>query len=391
MDPSGEACSPGITDTEINLGGSLPLSGPAAIYGSLAHAAEAVFEKANADGGVESADGKTRTINYTYLDDGYEPARTARNVRTLVERDNIFSTYGVFGTSNALAAREYLQSVNIPLLQVDTGSDQFQEINSPDLFGAIMQYGFQAGVAAQYILKEKPDAKIGILYQNNGYGEDMLRNYTAAFEGTGAEIVSAQAYDLSAGNVDSQIIALKDSGADVFLNYGAGTFVPAAIKKAYEIGWTPLQVVSTEGGQIETGLKPAGVEAATGVLSVAVLKDVADPQWGDDNPKVVYSDLAEYAPDEDWENDALLYRGVLQAEIMLDALRGMEGCTVEDLETSIHNLDLESAVLRPGLAISTSEDYAFAPTEAQIVQFDGESWVTADDTIFNAREVVVGE
>lgn len=387
----GVECAPGITDTEVNLGGSLPLSGPAAVFGVMAPAASAVFEKINDEGGLEMADGKTRTINYKYLDDGYEPARTAQNLKTLVERDQIFSAFQVFGTSNALAAREYLVTKDVPLMLVNSGASQIQEANSPDFVGFLVQYEFQANMMAQYVLDEKPNAKVGILYQNNGLGQDFLDKFTAAFDGTTAEIVSAQPYDLNASNIDSQIIALKDSGADVFLNYSAGAFMPAAIKKAHEIGWTPLQIIGTETNQIETALVPAGTDAATGVVSMVWTKDISDPQWSDDNPRTAYADLAEYAPDLDWENNQAVYTGVLQGEVMVEALRGMKGCTVKDLTDSMHSLDFESTILRPGISVVTSPDYSFIVSKAMIAEFDGESWVAVSDRIYDAVELVVGQ
>lgn len=386
-DRGGEAAAGDCSESsEVRLGGSLPLSGPAAVYGVMGKSAAAVFDQVNAEGGVKMEDGKTRKIEYTFLDDGYEPARTVKNMKALVERDSILAGFQVFGTSNTMAARDYMHAKGVPLLLVNSGADEIQELNEPDLFGFLIQYGFQAKVVGDYILEHKPDAKIGILYQNNGLGQNFLASYEDVFDGTTAKIVSKQPYDLSAANVDSQLIALKNSGADVFLNYATGAFVPEAIKKAHEIGWKPLQVVGTETNQIATALRPAGPEAATGVVSMLHVKDVGDPRWASDLQSS-YSDVAKFAPDLDWKSDGLVYYGALQAEIMVEAIRGMDGCTSTDLEESMRSVQLESDVLLPGISIATSENYAFAQGRSQMAKFDGKTWV-AEGEVQDASVVI---
>lgn len=376
-----EGCDPGVTDTEVKIGGSLPMSGAGAAYGVLAGAADAAFKKANADGGVRMADGKQRQITYKYLDDAYDPARTVGNIKTLVESEGVFATFQLLGTSPNLAVADYLGAKEVPQLFVNTGTDLILERHeeNPWIFAFLPQYGFEAQVVADHVKAQRPKGKVGILYQNDGFGKNMLANFKKQFEGSDVTIVSEQPYEQTGASVDSQVVNLQASGADVFVNYATGTFATQAIRKAHQLGWKPLHMLTNGTNHVESILKPAGADAATGITTMLLLKDPNDPEYASTPEVKEYrAVLAEHGPGLN-PADAIVISGFLQGQMLVEALEN-SGCTRQELLDATYNLtDVEAGMLLPGITVNTKPDYPYLFTQAKLAVFDGTRYVPQDE------------
>ena len=372
---AGSNCDPGITDTTITMGNSIPMSGPGAAYGAMAKTAKAYFDELNKDGGVEFGDGTKRTVELITLDDAYDPAKTVANTRELVEKHQVFNMVSVLGTSPNEAIYEYLNQKGVPNLFMSTGADVVLEKHKDQPWGMawLPQYGWEAEIMAQHVLKVKPNAKVGLLYQNDGYGKTMQAGFAKAFEGTGARIVSAQGYEQAGGSVDAQISKLKASGADVFLDYGTGTWVTQSLKKAGDLGWKPLIIVGSGNNHAQL-MQPAGVAATKDAISFNWLKDVNDPGWASDaGMKNWKAFVAKTSGIE--ANDGAAANGYTWAQLMVEALKGMEGCTRADLLEAHHSMKGAKAdLLLPGVTVSTSDDYPYYINTVQMLKFDGKTW-----------------
>ena len=379
---AGGACDPGITDTSIKLGESIPMSGAGAAYGSLARTAQQYFEKVNKDGGVEFGDGKKRTVELTVMDDAYDPAKTVANTRELVEKENVFAMTGVLGTSPNEAIADYVNQKGVPNLFMQSGADIFLEKHKdqPWSMAWLPQYGWEAKVLADYVVKQKPNAKVGVLYQNDGFGKTMLTDYTKAFEGTGAKIVSSQGYEQAGGSVDAQVSKLKASGADVLLDYGTGTFMTQSLKKVADLGWKPLIVVST-GSQHVSLVAPAGPAATKDAVTFTWLKDPNDAKWSDDEGMKSWKQFAASASGVD-ATDSIAANGYTMAQLMVEVMKGTDGCKRQDLLDAAQSLDGAKAdLLLPGVTISTNPDYPYFISTVQMKKFDGKSWHNMGDPI----------
>src|SRR5690348_14885317 len=266
----------GATDTEIKLGNIMPYSGPASSYSVIGKVEGAYFNKINAEGGING-----RKINFISYDDGYSPPKTVEQARKLVESDEVLFIFNSLGTPPNSAIHKYMNSKKVPQLFVATGATKWNDPKEfPWTMGWQPSYQSESHIYAKYLLKEKPDAKIAVLYQNDDYGKDYLKGLK---DGLGAKaasmIVAEESYETTEPTIDSHILNLKASGADVFFDVAIPKFAAQAIRKAAEIGWKPTHFLNNVSSSISSAIKPAGFDNAQGIISSAWIKDPTDPQW----------------------------------------------------------------------------------------------------------------
>lgn len=374
-------CDTGITDSTVKIGSSQPMSGPAAVYGAIARSTGAYFDDVNAAGGVEMGDGVTREIEFVALDDAYDPARTVSNARSLVQEEGVVAMMNVLGTSPNLAISDYMQGEGIPNLFAQTGTDELLDQEENWTMGFLPQYEFEAQVMADYVKEQAPEGKVGILYQNDGFGKGMVDNFEEQFADSGVEIVETQAYEQSGGSADSQVVNLAASGADVWLNYATGTFMTQTLKKANEIGWKPLTVVTSGTNHAKNVMQPAG-DGAQDAISFTWLKDPSDPTWADDEGMQAWMEFADEHSSEVEAEDSVASVGYTTAQMMVAVLENMEGCTREDMLESAQSLEgVAPDLYLPGVTVNTSPDYPFFTTTVQLLEFGGTTWHAVGDVL----------
>src|SRR5580698_3155792 len=268
----------GASDSEIKIGNTMPYSGPASAYGIIGKTEAAYFTMINEQGGING-----RRINFISRDDSYSPPKTVEQVRQLVEQDQVLFLFSTLGTPTNVAIHSYLNDNKVPQLLVATGADQWNDPKRfPWTMGLIPSYGVEAHIYAHYILKNLPNAKIAVLYQNDDFGKDYLNGLRDGLGDKAAKmIVATQSYETTDPTVDSQIVSLQGSGADVLLTAAIPKFAAQAIRKVYDIGWRPTHFLNSVGNAVGTVMKPAGLEKGVGIISAAVAKDTTDPQWQD--------------------------------------------------------------------------------------------------------------
>ena len=370
----------GATDTEIKIGNTMPYSGPASAYGTIGKAAAAYFKKINDEGGVNG-----RKINFISVDDGYSPPKTVEMARRLVEQDQVLLVWGPLGTPSNTAIQKYMNAKKVPQLHVYTGASKW---NDPQHFPWTMgwqpSYQAEAKIYAEHILKTKPDAKIAVLYQNDDYGKDYLEGFE---KGLGAKaktmIIAKASYETSDPTVDSQIVQLQASGANAFFNITTPKFAAMAIRKAYDIGWKPVQYLNSVSASIGSVLTPAGLEKSVGIISVEYLKDPLDPAWKDDKGMNDWrAFMAKYYPDGKL-TDVFNVSGYAAAQTLVQVLKQCgDNLTHENVMKQAANLNnFELGALLPGIKINTSAT-DFAPIEAeQLARFDGKEWARFGEII----------
>src|SRR5689334_2795510 len=268
----------GATDTEIKIGNIMPYSGPASSYSVIGKTEAAYFNKINAEGGING-----RKINFISYDDGYSPPKTVEQARKLVESDEVLLIFNSLGTPPNTAIQKYMNTKKVPQLFVATGATKWNDPKDfPWTMGWQPNYQSESQIYAKYILKNLPNAKIGVLYQNDDYGKDYLKVFKDGLGTKASMIVLEESYEVSQPTIDSHIVKLKASGADVFMNITTPKFAAQAIKKNAEIGWTPLHFLNNVSASVGAVMKPAGFENSQGIISSAYLKDPTDPQWKQD-------------------------------------------------------------------------------------------------------------
>jgi branched-chain amino acid transport system substrate-binding protein len=363
----------GATDTEIKIGHTNPYSGPASAYAVIGKTLDAYFKKINAEGGING-----RKINFISYDDGYSPPKTVEQVRKLVESDEVLFVYQTLGTPTNTAIQKYLNQRKVPQLFVATGATKWNDPkNNPWTIGFQPNYQTESQIYAKYILKEKPDAKIGILYQNDDAGKDYVRGLKDGLGTKAASmIVSELSYEVTEPTVDSYIVRLKSTGADVFFNVTTPKFAAQAIRKMNEIEWKPMHFLNNVSISIGSVMKPAGFDNSQGIISAAYLKDVTDPAWRDD-PAIKNFDefLTKYYPDGNRIDASVLY-GYTVAHVLVQTLKQCgDNLTRENVMKQAANLkSFEIDTLLPGITVNTSPTN-FAPlTQMQLMRFKGETW-----------------
>jgi branched-chain amino acid transport system substrate-binding protein len=370
----------GATDTEIKIGNIMPYSGPASAYGVIGKTEQAYFNKINAEGGING-----RKINFVSYDDGYSPPKTVEQARKLVESDEVLFIFNSLGTPPNSAIQKYMNTKKVPQLFVATGATKWNDpANFPWTMGWQPNYQSESRIYAKYILKEKPDAKIAVLYQNDDYGKDYVKGLK---DGLGAKaasmIVAEESYETTEPTIDSHIIKLKSSGADVFFNVTTPKFAAQAIKKVSEIEWKPLHFLNNVSISIGSVTKPAGFENSQGIISSSYLKDTSDPQWKDDAGMKAFDEfLNKYFPEGN-RIDANVMYGYTVAQGLVYVLKNCgNDLTHENIMKQAANIrNLELGGLLPGIKVNTSAT-DFAPiSDLQLMRFKGESWERFGDII----------
>jgi ABC-type branched-subunit amino acid transport system substrate-binding protein len=370
----------GATDTEIKIGNIMPYSGPASAYGVIGKTEAAYFKKINDAGGING-----RKINFISYDDGYSPPKTVEQARKLVESDEVLFIFNSLGTPPNSAIHKYMNSKKVPQLFVATGATKWNDPRDfPWTMGWQPNYQSEARIYAKYLLKEKPGAKIAVLFQNDDYGKDYLKGLK---DGLGAKaasmIVAEESYETTEPTVDNHIVKLKSTGADVFVDITTPKFAAQAIKKIAEIDWKPLHFLNNVSYSVGSVIKPAGFENAQGIISAAYIKDVSDPQWDNDPGMKQFLDFLAKDFPEGNKLDASVIVGYAVAQTMVQVLKQCgDNLTRENVMKQAASLkDFRTEVLLPGIKINTSASN-FAPiNQLQLVQFKGERWVLFGDVV----------
>jgi ABC-type branched-subunit amino acid transport system substrate-binding protein len=370
----------GATDTEIKIGNIMPYSGPASAYGVIGKTEAAYFKKINDAGGING-----RKINFISYDDAYSPPKAVEQARKLVESDEVLIVFNSLGTPSNSAIQKYMNAKKVPQLFVATGATKW---NSPKEFPWTMgwqpSYQSESQIYAKYLLKEKPDAKIAVLYQNDDYGKDYLKGLK---DGLGAKaaamIVAEESYETTEPTIDNHIVKLKSSGADVFMDITTPKFAAQAIKKVAEVDWKALHFLNNVGASVGSVLKPAGFENAQGIISAAYLKDVSDPQWDNDAGMKTFLDFLAKDFPEGNKLDGSVIVGYGVAQTLVQVLKQCgDDLTRENVMKQAANLkDFRTEVLLPGIMVNTSAT-DFAPiSQLQLQRFKGEKWELFGDVI----------
>jgi len=362
----------GASDTEIKIGNIMPYSGPASAYGVIGKTQEAYFNKINAEGGING-----RKIKFISYDDGYSPPKAVEQVRKLVESDEVLVVFNPLGTPSNTAIQKYLNAKKVPQLFVATGATKWNDPkNFPWTMGWQPSYQSEAHIYAKYLMKEKPDGKIAILYQNDDFGKDYLKGLKDGLGPKDSMIIAEESYETSEPSIDNHIVKLKASGADVFMSITTPKFAAQAIKKLAEIDWHPVHIVSNVSASVGGVIKPAGFENAQGILSAAYAKDGADPQWDNDpGMKRFFEFLAKYYPDGNRLDGSTVYGyGVAQTMVKVLQMCGDDLTRANVMKQAASLKDFEPDTLLPGIKINTSPT-DFAPIEQlQMMRFKGEKW-----------------
>jgi branched-chain amino acid transport system substrate-binding protein len=361
----------GASDSEIKIGNFVPYSGPASAYAVLGKTIAAYFNKINADGGING-----RRINFISYDDAYSPPKAVEQARKLVESDEALFLFYTLGTPSNSAIQKYMNSKKVPQLFVASGATKWNDPKHfPWTIGWSPSYQGEGHIDAQYLLEHHPNGKIGILYQNDDYGKDYVKGLTDALRGR-MPIVAAFPYETSDPTVDSQIVALKASGADVFFDVTTPKFASQAIKKTSEIGWKPIHLLNSISRSIGAVIKPVGFDNAQGILSAGYSKDATDPAWADDPEFKQWSAFMDkYYPDGDRTNTSTVI-GYAVTETVVQVLKQCgDNLTRENVMKQAANLkDVRVGMLLPGITINTGpNDYA-PIKQMQMMRFAGERW-----------------
>src|SRR6202043_1652603 len=370
----------GATDTEIKIGNIMPYSGPASAYGVIGKTEQAYFNKINAEGGING-----RKINFVSYDDGYSPPKTVEQARKLVESDEVLFIFNSLGTPPNSAIQKYMNQKKVPQLFVATGATKWNDPKDfPWTMGWEPSYQSESRIYAKYLLKEKPNAKIAILYQNDDYGKDYVKGLK---DGLGAKaasmIIAEESYETTEPTIDNHIVKLKSTDANVFFNFTTPKFAAQAIKKMAEIEWRPLHLLNNVSYSVGSVIKPAGFENAQGIISAAYIKDVSDPQWDNDPGMKQYLDFLAKDFPEGNKLDANVIVGYAVAQTMVQVLKQCgDNLTRENVMKQAASLkDFRTEVLLPGVKINTSAT-DFAPiSQLQLERFKGEKWELFGDVI----------
>ena len=359
----------GATDTEIKIGNIAPYSGPVSSYGVLGKAAGAYFDKINAEGGING-----RKIRFLSMDDGYNPAKMVEQTRKLVEQDEVLLVFAPVGTPNNIAIHKYMNVKKVPQLFVNSGAARWADPkNYPWTMGWNASYQTEGRIYAQHILTTKPNAKVAVLVQNDDFGKDFLKGLMDGLGDKAKAMVVAQAsYETSDPTIDSQVVTLKASGADTFVNITTPKFAALSIRKAAELGWKPVQYIMSPSNSVTAALKPAGLNNSVGVISAAFIRDPNDPRWKASKELADFNDFMKtYMPGSD-PLDSVIVTGYSMAQTMVQVLKQAgDNLTRANIMKEAANLDITLPMLYPGINIKTGPD-DFNPIERmQLVQFNG--------------------
>jgi branched-chain amino acid transport system substrate-binding protein len=375
---------PGVSDKEIKIGNTMPYSGPASAYGIIGKTEAAYFNMLNEQGGING-----RRLNFISRDDGYSPPKTVEQVRQLVEQENVLLLFSTLGTPTNTAIHQYANENKVPQLFISTGADKWNDPKHfPWTMGWIPSYGTESHIYASYILANLPTAKIAVLYQNDDFGKDYLNGLRKGLGDKAAKmIVATQSYETTDPTVDSQIVALHASGAEVLLTAAIPKFAAQAIRKVYDIGWRPTHFLTSVSNSVGTVMKTAGFEKGVGIISAAFVKDPTDPQWQDTTEYRDWSAFMRKYNSSANTADIQAVVGYSYAQTLAFVLKACgDNLTRQNVmkeAANLHNLAL--SMLLPGITISTSAT-DFAPVkQMQLEKFDGSTWKLFGNVISGSR------
>jgi branched-chain amino acid transport system substrate-binding protein len=362
----------GASDTEIKVGNIMPYSGPASAYGTIGKVEAAYFKKINDEGGING-----RKINFVSVDDAYSPPKAVEMARKLVEQDQVLLVFQSLGTPSNSAIHKYMNAKKVPQLFVATGATKWNDPkNYPWTMGWQPNYQTEAYIYAQHLLKNTPNAKIAVLYQNDDYGKDYLQGFKAGLGAKTSMIVKEVSYEVTDPTVDSQIVQLQSSGADAFFNITTPKFAAQAIRKAYDLGWKPVQYLNNVSASVGSVLTPAGLDKSVGLISTQYLKDPTDQSLAKDPAIVEWTAfMSKYYPDGNLA-DASNFFGWAVAQTLVQVLKQCgDNLTHENVMKQAASLkDFVLSAALPGIKINTSAT-DFAPFESvQLIRFDGKQW-----------------
>jgi branched-chain amino acid transport system substrate-binding protein len=369
----------GATDTEIKIGHIVPYSGPASAYGVIGKTEEAYFKMLNENGGING-----RKINFISYDDAYSPPKAVEQVRKLVESDEVLLVFNALGTPSNTAIQKYLNAKKVPQLFVATGATKWNDPKHfPWTIGWQPSYQSEGRIYAKFLMKEKPDAKVAVLYQNDDFGKDYLKGLKDGLDAKASMIIAEESYEVSEPTIDNHVVKLKATGANVLISITTPKFAAQTIKKAAEIDWKALQIVANVSASVGSVLKPAGYENSQGLLSAAYAKDASDPQWQTDpGMKKFFALLDKYYPDADRLNSSVVYGyGAAQTLAKILEMCGDDLTRANIMKQAANLKDFTPDTLLPGVKINTSAT-DFAPIEQlQMMRFKGEKWDLFGDVI----------
>ncbi|GGC80468.1 ABC transporter substrate-binding protein [Chelatococcus reniformis] len=368
-----KAYDTGANDTEIKVGNIMPYSGPASAYGSIGKTEEAYFKMVNDQGGING-----RKINFISYDDGYSPPKAVEQTRKLVENDGVLFVFNPLGTPSNTAIQKYLNAKQVPQLFVATGATKWGDPKGfPWTMGWQPTYQGEGRVYAKYVLENTPNAKIGILYQNDDFGKDYVQGLKDGLGDKAKSMIVAEVpYEISSPTIDAEILKLKSSGADVFYDVTTPKFAAQAIRKLHEIGWKPVHLLVNVSTSIGSVIKPAGFEAAQGVMSVNYIKDPTDPKWKDDpGVKEWEAFIDKYMPGVDKTNSNYVY-GYGVARTLVQVLRQAgDNLTRENIMKQAASLKgFDTGMLLPGITINTGAADFYPIEQEQMMRFQGDRW-----------------
>lgn len=362
----------GANDHEIKIGNILAYSGPVSSLGIIGKIEAAYFKKINDEGGING-----RKINFLSYDDAYSPPKTVEQARRLVESDEVLLIFNPVGTPTNAAIQKYMNAKRVPQLFVGGGATRWNNpAEFPWTMGFQPNYQTEGRIFAKYILTTKPDAKIGVLYQNDDLGKDYLKGLKEGLGAKASMIVAEESYEISEPVIDSHIVKLKASGADAFISIALPKVAAQSIRKISELGWKPLFILSSIGASIGTVIRPAGFENSQGIISTVYLKDPSDPQWANDEAKQRFDAfLAKYAPDAD-KNDYFVVYAYVISQTMAKVLQqcGDDLTRANVMRQASSLKDFKPDMLLPGIALNTSPT-DFAPMkDMRTARLKGERW-----------------
>jgi branched-chain amino acid transport system substrate-binding protein len=371
---------PGATDNEIKIGNTSPYSGPASAFSMVARTSEAYVRKVNAEGGING-----RKITFISYDDAYSPPKAVEQTRKFVESDEVLFVFNALGTATNSAVQKYLNAKKVPQLFVSSGAAKWNDPgNFPWTMGFSPSYQNEGHICAKFLLKEKPGAKIAVLFQNDDFGKDYLKGMKEGLgDKAGSMIVAVEGFDVSEPSIDSHIVKLKASGADVFFDVATPKFAAQTIKKISELGWRPLHLLSYVSASVGSVVMPAGFENAQGIISAAYFKGPNDLRWKDDAGfKEFNAFLEKYFPEAN-RSDTLIVNGYNTAQLLVLVLKQCgDDLTRENVMKQAASLNsVELGMLLPGIKVSTSPT-DFAPVKQwQLMRFEGANWQLFGDVI----------
>ena len=371
---------PGVTDTEIKLGQTMPYSGPASAYANYGKVETGYFQMINERGGING-----RKVRLISLDDGFSPPKTVEQTRRLVEEEQVLMIFGSLGTAPNSAIMRYLNDRKVPQIFLATAAAKFYDSkNFPWTMGILFNYQQEAALYARYLLKTKPDAKVAILFQNDDFGKDFVKGFKEGLgDKAGKLVVAETSYEVTDPSIDSQIVTLRASGADALLDATTSKFAAQAVRKIWDIGWRPLHFLTFPSSSIANVLTPAGLDKSVGILSASSGKDPSDPQWAADTDLRDYlAFMKQYYPDGnvyDQHNLVAYTSAFMMVHVLTRCGDELTRENVMAQATSMRNLDVP--MLQPGIKVNTTSTNYQQIHQLRMRRFDGKRWVSFGDLI----------